>query len=187
MNIACFVPGCTNPVIGQCQGYQKSCGSYYCATHSQNKLCDDCVKQILGEKEAERTYIEYLKMAEAIDHKVRYSRLPILILGFILFMLAIISNIFKGSAIYIIIILQVVVIIGAYIKSNNYQKEILAGIDKPAFSDFYFAWKSETNKAQLKKGLSVAGTLAVIVLGVAVAAQKQQAYDNLRQIKNKLD
>jgi hypothetical protein len=63
-NTACYVSGCTNHVIGQCTGYPKSCGRFYCREHSseqqshlqrsiENKrvnvdtLCSECAKRKL--------------------------------------------------------------------------------------------------------------------------------------------
>jgi len=41
-NLACFSQGCMNPVIGQCAGFQASCGRFYCAIHSKGILCAEC-------------------------------------------------------------------------------------------------------------------------------------------------
>jgi len=80
-------------------------------------------------------------------------------------------------------------VIWAAIRRYKQEKVKVAeiGTAKPAFPEFYKAWKAEKNKEQLKKGLAVAGVLATIVFGVAAAAQKQQAYDDLRRIREKLD
>jgi len=40
--IACYAPGCREPVVGQCQGFPSGCGQFYCRTHSENRLCLEC-------------------------------------------------------------------------------------------------------------------------------------------------
>jgi hypothetical protein len=50
-NIACFVPSCNEPVIGQCPGHSVSCGRFYCAKHSGGGLCAECGKRRAWEEE----------------------------------------------------------------------------------------------------------------------------------------
>ena len=61
-NIACAVPNCQNPVIGQCSGYNHHCGRYYCAEYSVDNLCIKCAQQ----KIAEDKYIDYLHTSEKL-------------------------------------------------------------------------------------------------------------------------
>ncbi len=69
LNISCSSPGCTNPVIGQCIGYKGSCGRYYCAPHTSERLCADCAKQKLQDEIAAKTYRDYLKVSEQVDYE----------------------------------------------------------------------------------------------------------------------
>jgi hypothetical protein len=67
VNIACSAPDCTNPVIGQCQGYKKACGRYYCREHSVDALCTDCANR----KAVDDLYQDYLSTAEGLEHEAR--------------------------------------------------------------------------------------------------------------------
>ncbi len=78
--IACFSPACTRPVIGQCPGYKESCGQFYCAAHSDNKLCSTCAtRKASAEAEAareaalERLVREYSQLASGIEKRVAPS------------------------------------------------------------------------------------------------------------------
>lgn len=73
--VACFTRGCTQPVIGQCQGYKGSCGQFYCAEHSTAKLCTDCAEKRLQEEaeqaqeaELDKIVSDYLQLAEKIHN-----------------------------------------------------------------------------------------------------------------------
>lgn len=66
VNIACSAPNCSNPVIGQCTGYKKTCGKYYCREHSTDTLCFDCSNEKAAEDHAEAVYKEYLALAENV-------------------------------------------------------------------------------------------------------------------------
>ncbi len=70
-NIACSAPDCHNPVIGQCTGYKKTCGKYYCREHSTGTLCFDCSNEKAAEEHAEAVYKEYLGLAENISKNIR--------------------------------------------------------------------------------------------------------------------
>jgi len=67
VNIACSVSECTNPVIGQCTGYKRNCGRYYCREHSQDTLCADCASQKAADEHAVLVYQEYLALAEKVS------------------------------------------------------------------------------------------------------------------------
>ena len=69
VNIACSVPKCVNPVIGQCTGYKKTCGRYYCHEHSSGTLCADCSNQKAADEHAEAVYHEYLALAEKVSRE----------------------------------------------------------------------------------------------------------------------
>jgi len=84
-NIACSVSGCTNPVIGQCPGYKGSCGRYYCATHSADRLCADCARRKMEDEIAQRTYEDYLQTAERLQREVGWVGKPILIAACVVF------------------------------------------------------------------------------------------------------
>lgn len=86
-NIACFIPGCREHVIGQCPGYKEGCGRFYCAKHSSGNLCaahaqrlvDDQKTQQL-EEEKRQTFARYQELAKQVRSKQRdeYFRRPLL-------------------------------------------------------------------------------------------------------------
>jgi hypothetical protein len=51
------------------------------------------------------------------------------------------------------------------------------GLEKPAFPEFYMAWKDLKNKENLRKGLNTTKVLATIVLGVVTAGVIQGLRD----------
>ncbi|MGE5674765.1 MAG: hypothetical protein ACM3XM_12990 [Mycobacterium leprae] len=55
--VACAVPGCTEPVIGQCPGFDAGCGRFYCAVHDAEYLCPDCARRRM----AAALYKRYMK------------------------------------------------------------------------------------------------------------------------------
>jgi hypothetical protein len=69
INIACSIPGCTNPVIGQCTGYKKNCGKYYCHEHSLDTLCAECASRKLTDDHAQEVYQDYLRTSEQIEQE----------------------------------------------------------------------------------------------------------------------
>jgi hypothetical protein len=71
VNIACSVPGCTNPVIGQCTGYKKSCGRYYCHAHSTDTLCAVCANHKAEDDRVQIIYQDYLTTAEGLEREAR--------------------------------------------------------------------------------------------------------------------
>jgi hypothetical protein len=69
-NIACFVPGCRNPVIGQCVGYKESCGHFYCVMHSAGKRCAECALQLENDEMAKRLNEEYTQLSKELHKEV---------------------------------------------------------------------------------------------------------------------
>jgi pilus assembly protein TadC len=108
INIACSTIGCLNPVIGQCTGYKKTCGKYYCHEHSSDTLCANCAKQKTEDEHAELVYQEYLVLAEKVSQepdpefkfqdKKRVKRvIRLLSTGTILLVVLIIAGIVVGN------------------------------------------------------------------------------------------
>ena len=67
-NIGCFVSGCTNPVVGQCPGYKKGCGRFYCAEHNFEGLCIECA----NEKREDEVLEDYAQTAQNVLDGARY-------------------------------------------------------------------------------------------------------------------
>lgn len=69
MNIQCSVSGCNNPVIGQCTGYKGDCGKFYCAQHSSDGLCAECVAQKAHDEFVAKTFAEYWQLADQVKRE----------------------------------------------------------------------------------------------------------------------
>ena len=67
INIACSAPDCSKPVIGQCTGYKKTCGKYYCREHSSDTLCADCGRQKIADEQTQEVLRDYLHTAEELE------------------------------------------------------------------------------------------------------------------------
>lgn len=70
-NIACSAPDCQNPVIGQCSGYKKPCGKYYCRIHSVDAFCEDCANRKAEDDHAQLVYQDYLSTAEGLEKEAQ--------------------------------------------------------------------------------------------------------------------
>ncbi|MBC7265099.1 MAG: hypothetical protein H5T64_12200 [Chloroflexi bacterium] len=175
-NIACSVSGCTDPVIGQCPGYKGSCGRYYCATHSAEKLCADCARQKLEDEIAQRTYEDYLQTAERLRRDLRWVGLPIVLGALLVFGLLGLgvgqSDVGVAVAIFYggVIVASILVLMQQRKQEEVRLQEIRE--TKPAFPEFYRAWKKEKNKEALMTGLAIAG---VIVAGTIAAAAESSS------------
>lgn len=71
VNIACSAPDCQNPVIGQCTGYKKPCGKYYCRKHSADAFCADCANRKAEDEHTQLVYQDYLSTAEGLENEAR--------------------------------------------------------------------------------------------------------------------
>ena len=70
-NIACSAPDCQNPVIGQCSGYKKPCGKYYCREHSVDAFCADCASRKAEDDHTQLVYQDYLSTAEGLEKEAQ--------------------------------------------------------------------------------------------------------------------
>ncbi len=189
-NIACFVPGCTEPVIGQCQGYEGSCGRFYCAEHSVGALCVDCAKAKLEDDILK----DYFKTAEQLKREAaRSTGWRFCVYLFILYALlavttwAIVSSgaeevgwavggvMFFGGLIGLVIWEDV--------QRRNYEKAALSRLSetKPGFPEFYRVWKKKKSKEALKTGLAVAAGAAVAT--AAAIGESSRREERVRDIE----
>jgi hypothetical protein len=70
-NIACSALDCQNPVIGQCTGYKKPCGKYYCRAHSVDAFCADCANRKAEDDHTQLVYQDYLSTAEGLEKEAQ--------------------------------------------------------------------------------------------------------------------
>ncbi len=177
-NIRCAVVGCTNPVIGQCTGYQGNCGKFYCAQHSDGTLCADCASQKAADEQALAIQQDYVQTAQRVEQEARNLALKthgflLLVIGSIV--LLIISPAFGSAA----SLVSGVCLIGAFVAVTWYDmqrrqfiSQLVAQYDKtkPDFSRFYAEWRAEKNKQALVNGLKIAGVIALVTLAGAASS-----------------
>lgn len=176
-NVACSTPGCTNPVVGQCGGYNSKCGRFYCTEHSTSYssgavLCSVCAerndidwKEQQRQAEIQRIYEDYLETAKQIKNPGCFWQVlvGINVLGGI-------ASTFDAStsAVSRVFLLLFFLAFCWFAITNIIHKIQVNGkvdeIDKekPGFKDFYTAWKSNQEKeaSQLVGALALGAFLA---------------------------
>ena len=185
--IRCAVAGCANPVIGQCTGYQGSCGRFYCAQHSVGTLCADCAGRKAADERALAIQQDYVETAQRVEREAR--ALALKSPGFIWLVI--------GSVALLMIspllgdpsrILGSASIIGLSIagvwygvKQRQFTSQLVEQVNrtKPEFSGFYAEWLAAKNKQALVDRLTVVATLVGIVFAF-IAKEEQRSADDAR-------
>ncbi len=182
LSVSCAVPRCASPVIGQCSGFQQSCGRYYCANHSVAALCSDCADRKLKFE----IYTDYLQIAEKVrrdtDQGFGLSRL---LAGPIIGVLALVGGfgcllaLMESSSSF-----GPVLLIGGFLALYLYAlswassqrmkraRAKAAEIDKskPGFLQFYEAWDNKKPRDELVETLVAAGGFAAGLAGAAISS-----------------
>jgi hypothetical protein len=182
-NIACSIPGCTNPVIGQCPGYKGGCGRFYCATHSTDGLCADCARR----KSDDDTYEDYCRTAERLERELRLEAalatglatgLAALAVGALAYVVSL-SELSEQSRALVVAGVGAAICLGALIwaciweRKREKEKVAEIGKAKPAFAEFYKAWRKEKNKERLMAGLAIAGVIVAAAIAEAVDSERR--------------
>lgn len=166
--IACYVPSCTQSVIGQCMGYNRNCGRFYCAQHSSEIICSDC-NGIKQSHDIHKDYVETAKMVRKEGNLTTY------LFWFLVLPIAMmLSNSMQNSESVEQQILGMLLCLAApiglllvhlsVIRSQN-RRAVRISKSKPKFDDFWHAWKKERRK----EGYKLAGTLVgAAVLGAFI-------------------
>ena len=169
-NINCAEPGCTNPVIGKCVGYQGECGQFYCSTHSYGKLCSECGRRKRRDEIEAETYKAYLEAAQWVKSRGVFEfDLPsfaasVILLAIIILPLLLDSALIEGemSHVYayfallgISLVAFIVSIIYLWAKRKSNEKQRIAELTKkkPGFDKFYKDWKKHEDYKHLMKTL----------------------------------
>jgi len=206
INIACSTLDCTNPVIGQCTGYKKACGKYYCRAHSMDTLCGECASRKSADDKAQAVYEDYVHTAEQMEHDKTGSTfvnweaikgwvISLVISIFILIIspaMPISNHGFNETNAGTVIggLMFALSLFGLIVKTNKLtsdrEKITTTEIEKtkPGFLEFYSCWKSKKNKEQLMAVLTVVGAIAVIGLAAAAtaaSAASESDYDRTRR------
>ncbi len=205
LNIACYVQGCKNPVIGQCQGYKESCGHFYCAQHSNGRLCAEHAEK----ERIQLIYEDYLHTAESTLKEVRVlaqkrayktvwkillagliiGGLPFVLLPALGYQTNLDAPYWLGQISAVFIAVGGVLVLSAlfgqfFILSNVHEqitekhiKEISAS--KPHFDEFYREWKKHKNREAWNTILTVGlGVVAAGLAGAAEEARTRRAVDD---------
>lgn len=166
-NLGCFITGCNNPVIGQCSGYEGSCGQFYCHTHSIEKLCGECGGRKARDEAIHRTYQDYLETARKIPKEhgtfILFTIVAILIIAAFVVPL----NIFTLAAVFTPLTLLAIYLLRR--QKTRIAREI-ADIDKakPGFGKFYQMYKKEANERRSDLTARVVGEIVgTIAAGAA--------------------
>lgn len=211
INIACHTPNCSNPIIGQCSGYNRTCGLYFCATHTGDRLCSECYFQKRVEEENTKIYNDYLLTAEKIGTG---NGCGLYMFSFTIFTLFVIvgailepnKNPIPGSGnsgfIVMAIFSTIGIIVGIAIlfKAGASARKKVVAMDKikPGFEDFHNRWSKLKDKEELKTALGIGFLVGGTVVGMAAAAAQsnrdaenrlnaQQVRQDIRDIKKSLE
>lgn len=185
VNIKCYASDCSNPVIGQCRGYNKDCGKYYCETHTDGTYCEECGRNKEEEILTRRIYEDYLNTSKPLRWNTTFKPLLIgMFINFIVFMILFIvpsilmavlgSFASESTRTYMIlgwVMLECILIAGFIVfgliwtirKTNRLIEQKLAEVevDKPGFTEFYRAWEKNRNQVMFTQGMKIAGTIVV--------------------------
>lgn len=164
INMSCSFPGCTEPINGQCMGYNGQCGRFYCAKHSVGRLCNECAIEQKKDK-IEKTYRD---RAQACLPRLGV-RLLAVFGSFILPSLIAFStdDIPTGFIVFSLILFSELVVVNImqmiYIRENV----DAASKDLPEFKEYFKAWKKQRNREMnMVLGGIVIATAAGAVLGL---------------------
>ncbi len=215
-NIACHVVGCTEPIIGQCTGYQKNCGRFYCRGHAVGTLCSECAGRKAADERAKVIYEDYSRTAKELQDRQR-SAVPdrpiwvAVLIGIPLglavgFALGVLSESLDLGVVYIKPALCMGPLIGAQILGaiagisvysrraawlRTEARQLALQIERdnrPGFTKFFDTWLSDKRKESLTLALKVAGAVAVVGLAAAAAATTESDYDRTRRaVREELD
>lgn len=196
-SVACYFPGCSAPVIGQCSGYSESCGHFYCAHHSNGKLCEECHLEMERESESQRIYEDYVRAVKEVDRKaietngrfvlrfVFWVVLLAVVGSVVLYALGIVDQLTVDARRFYEIRLEAVVgtvaffsaiggyfvslIVSSLIGASQRQRWITEMDAKKAyFAEFYEEYKKEKRRQYMRTALMI--TAGVVAGGLAESA-----------------
>lgn len=147
MAIKCFVPECTEDVIGQCAGLgNEPCGHFYCSKHSRGKLCGECVA-VQNEIDLIQKYVDaaaWVSKPLGCGWAILLSYIAIP--GLILFLY---QRWFQGVACFTLSSIVVAIILR--LRSKRRLQRKCKDLDN--FEEFYRMYKKYKNKEQARSML----------------------------------
>jgi uncharacterized membrane protein (DUF485 family) len=206
-NISCAIAGCTNPVIGQCSGYESNCGKFYCSHHSDGSLCSDCGNRKAVHEKSLAIQQDYLRTLDVIQEKAsQQSRsdsmkvigATILVCGVILFLLTSLRGGWRDLATPVITILISSVYVGGMvgiilgwlyrkIRIRKLIREFAHDFEKqkPGFAGFFNEWQYARDQQALKKGFALAESVIATAFAVVETEGKKSTYQ--RKLRDAVD
>lgn len=172
--IKCFVPECTNSVIGQCPGLpDEPCGHFYCSEHSKGKLCDEC--DIVNE-----TRILYNEYCQAAEQILNYRPTLLIVFGVLVMITSAILALFSSPLWFIVFGLTLVIIIVFTVaKKNSMYAEACERYE--GFEEFYKEYRRAFNRNQLGQAISL--TTDLVLGGIGETASER----DLRHIRSRIE
>jgi hypothetical protein len=183
-NVACYFPGCTNPVTGQCGGYNQNCLKFYCTEHSNNGLCLTCSEHKLGDE----IYAEYTNSIVAkkknLPKEANRTNAIVIIIGAWL-LGGVFINIAAQNpnnknvvllAFCFVSLLDFGTLAASTIAYQSRKKRIWdtwiknESQTKPGFSQFFEKWAIVENKKQYEQRKAVAFGIAAAIIGATISA-----------------
>lgn len=192
--VACSVPGCSRPVVGQCPGYKTTCGKFYCDGHSDGKHCADCSNRKAEDDANTRLLASYTRLAEQIEKStlsptvIAALAVPV---GVLLAFCQMQSNGWNGFQTLVGSFTILPLIVYWFAKNIWWdgrvsQKALELDALQPQFSTFYRAWKKDrsmTGGAWMALGIGAAGVAYTLHRDYKV----YQTLDDIRSIRKSLD
>ena len=206
-NISCAIAGCTNPVIGQCSGYESNCGKFYCSHHSDGSLCSDCGNRKAVHEKSLAIQQDYLRTLDVIQEKasqqswsdsMKVIGATIIVCSVILFLLTSLSGGWRNLDTPVITFLFASVVIGGTagiilgwlyrkIRIRELIREFAHELEKqkPGFAGFFNEWQSVRDQEALKNGFAIAGSVVATAVDVVATEGKKSA--DQRKLRDTVD
>jgi hypothetical protein len=169
--IRCFTSECSNPVIGQCSGYNGSCGRFYCREHSRGILCANCAAR----EEREQVIADYFQTAERIKSPGCGAIFTIVTSG----ALAALAFVTGETASWVTFAIIFGLSLFLAIRKRQKEWETVAQLDqtKLGFAEFYGLYKNDKNAERVGAAFGLAGSMVAGAASGAVSAGKQIVAD----------
>jgi hypothetical protein len=136
-NTSCFVPNCTELVVGQCPGYNKPCGNFFCINHSTINLCYQCAS----------IYKKYTNYCEIVAGKfdkraqyIIYNAIVGIIIGTLL------GGFFKSFTVFCLLTIDWIIIMLTLLNIRKNQRLKIICKSFSDFKDFYIVWVKQNHK-----------------------------------------
>jgi hypothetical protein len=186
--VACHHAGCQEPVIGQCSGYGRGCGRFFCAKHSIESFCSTCAEKAAHDAAIRAMYDDYLAAAEKIPHGgCSNSGATIGLLGILAagVAAAFVLAVSPGSE-WLIFMALVLVWAGgaAYVNQREATAIAKTTTEKPGFADFYEEYRKQKGRENMANALTALLAVGAAANGVQQYRTRQDIHAIAKSLKN---